>query len=156
MPIESVHNIQEIELTMVRTILLAVATMTAISYVMGDMKPYKYGNMKMYLARAGKLKWALKSETRLARNARISICPTDFKRGFSIRCMPTTPFSHSQLVNFYVNNKLHRNEAIVPYYLNGNNDEKVRPYYFGNRSYLKIKCSSKNTKSATVVIRKKC
>lgn len=111
----------------------------------------------MYLVRAGGIKWALKSQKMLKPNARITVCPDDFKRGFTIRCEPTIPFTQNlRRVDFFVNNKFHKFEVVVPYYLNGNNDRKVRAYYFGSRKYLKIQCFSKLVRSATVVIRKDC
>lgn len=128
-----------------------------VLHVAQGAEEYRYGNMTMYLARAGGLKWALKSEVMLKPNARIKVCPTDYKRGFTIRCEPTVPFPRKLYrVEFYVNNKFNKNEYVVPYYLAGNNEKRVRAYYFGNRNYLKIECMAKNVQSATVVIRKDC
>lgn len=140
--------------------MLVLAVTSSIALATGgtqDEQEYKYGNMTMYLARAGKLPWALKSETQLEPSAQLNICPTDFKRGFTIRCEPTYPFENDrQRVDFYVNGKYHRNQVVVPYYLNGNTERKVRAYFFGRRTFLKIMCESKGVRSATVIVRKRC
>lgn len=138
-----------------KLVLLCVLTVLSTSAVMGD--HYKYGNMTMYLVRAGGFKWALKSEEMLNNNSRITLCPDDYRRGFTIRCMPSIPFRRKyHKVSFYVNNKFHKLQVVVPYYLNGNNSKRVRAYYFGKRNFLKVMCTAKGVRPATVVIRKSC
>lgn len=137
--------------------MIAFALVVSTFLFAASAQEYPNGNMTMYLVRAGNIKWALKSEEMLKPNARIKVCPDDFKRGFTIRCEPTVPFFRKHhKVEFYVNNKYHKVEVVVPYYLAGNNERKVRAYYFGNRKFLKIECMANDVRSATVVIRKDC
>lgn len=137
--------------------ILGLVAVLLVTFVVAFDEEYMNGNMTMYLARAGPSKWALKSEVMLKPGARITLCPTDYRRGFSIRCEPTIPFTRPlQKVNFYVNNKLLETQYAAPYYLNGNNAVRVRSYYFGKRMYLKIQCVSKFVRPAVVIIRKNC
>lgn len=138
-----------------KQIVLVFLAAMFVGGVLGD--DYKFGNMTMYLVRAGRFKWAMKSEQMLRNNSRITICPDDFRRGFTIRCMPSLPFRIKyHKVSFYVNNKFHKLQVVVPYYLNGNNFRRVKAYYFGARSYLKVMCKANGVRPATVIIRKVC
>lgn len=133
-------------LTVLTTVMLCFASAENTSLPKG---------IKMYIVKSGGIAWAFKTETPLELGKNNRVCPTDFKKGFSIRCEPETDNQNVKVL-FYLNSKFRRAQKSAPYFLNGNTAQKVRPMFFGNRRWIRVTCMADGFRRARVTLKIDC
>lgn len=111
---------------------------------------------KLYISEAGRTPV---TETMVKSFSRVTICPDDYPNGFTVRCdVQTGP--DFPIVVWRVNNAVYRRHFKAgPYYIQGANAFKVRPFKFDDFIGLKkvrIACKVRQRKEIRIVLLRGC
>lgn len=108
---------------------------------------------KLYLTEAGNFP---AEESLIPSFTSTTICPDDYKNGFSFRCETKTG-PNFPLVVFRVNGKVYQKQRKAPYYLQGDTPKFVRKFLYEDfRKKIRITCRVRTRKAVWVDILVKC
>lgn len=105
---------------------------------------------RLYLASAG---MPPRVESMITPFQELSVCPSTFPAGFSVRC----EVQNALTVEFYVNQTSFRKEFYAPYFLNGNVGDMVYRFEaLTNRPRVRIGCRVATRRPVWVDLVKSC
>lgn len=110
---------------------------------------------KLFLSDAG-LKPV--QEESLKSFSNITVCPTDYPKGFTIRCDTTTGPDYKR-VEFRINRAMYMTEVIPPYYVQGDTKRRVKAFKFDlfeERKRIRVSCRVRTRRPVWIDIFRGC